>query len=36
MELFRRGFAMWCVINTYEYVLFLNNYDFETGDFMAR
>ena len=35
MELFRRGFVMWCVISTYEYILLLNNYDCETGDFMV-
>ena len=35
MELFRRGFVMWRVIGTYEYVLLLNNYDYETGDLMV-
>ena len=35
MELFPRGFVMWRVISTYEYVLLLNNYDRETGDSMV-
>ena len=34
MALFRRGFVMWRVIGTCEYVLLLNNHDCETGDLM--
>ena len=29
------GFVMWRVISTYEYVLLLDNYESETGDFMV-
>lgn len=35
MELFRNGNIMWRFIGVHEYVLLINNYDCETGDFLV-